>query len=310
MKTHEEALKIARVALGVQLDALLGKAGHLHNDDRRRYAENGIKAIDEALAQQSNEQVEPVALNQVYRCKIKSRSQINREIPREKQGWWADVSAGQKLLLRQAVQADIDRCSLNAAHSKNPADYMCETHTNGSLVSKIALEYMNPEQNVFAHPPVPTAQPKLQTCNCRWDGEVQVQQCTLHESHVDAVHEWAERAKTAEAKLKAQHKEPEKQPVGFVVDLYNNVNTPSLPPTPTVAWLNGNPKIGQVLYADNLPQFKLTDKMVHAAARALSDAHADSCEVDKDDHWKMYGDVYNDDARIALEAALSVKENA
>ena len=48
---------------------------------------------------------------------------------------------------------------------------------------------------LYTHPPVPyvveprTAQPKLQTCNCRWDGEVQVQQCTLHESHVDAVHE-------------------------------------------------------------------------------------------------------------------------
>jgi hypothetical protein len=92
----------------------------------------------------------PVMLHQVYRCKIKLRSQINKEIPREKQGWWADISAGQKLLLRQAVQADIDRCSLNDSHSKDPTDYMCEPQTNGSLVSKIALEYMNPEQNVFA----------------------------------------------------------------------------------------------------------------------------------------------------------------
>ena len=47
------------------------------------------------------------------------------------------------------------------------------------------------------------AEPTLQTCNCRWDGEVQVQQCTLHEAHVDAIHEWAERAKTAEKKLAA-----------------------------------------------------------------------------------------------------------
>ena len=51
MTKQIEALKLARTALGVQLDALLGKAGHLRNDDRRRYAENGIKAIDEALAQ-------------------------------------------------------------------------------------------------------------------------------------------------------------------------------------------------------------------------------------------------------------------
>ena len=47
------------------------------------------------------------------------------------------------------------------------------------------------------------AEPTLQTCNCRWDGEVQVQQCTLHEAHVDAIHEWAGRAKTAEKKLAA-----------------------------------------------------------------------------------------------------------
>ena len=51
------------------------------------------------------------------------------------------------------------------------------------------------------------AEPVLQTCNCRWDGEVQVQQCTLHEAHIDAIHEWAERAKVAERKL-AQQAEP------------------------------------------------------------------------------------------------------
>lgn len=43
-----------------------------------------------------------------------------------------------------------------------------------------------------------------QTCNCRWVGDVQTQQCTLHEAHVDAIHEWAERAKTAEAALAQQ----------------------------------------------------------------------------------------------------------
>lgn len=90
---------------------------------------------------------------QVYRCKIKSRKQIDKEIPREQQGWWADVAAGQKLLLRQAVQSDIDRCTLGGKRSRNPGDYMCETHTNGSLVSKVALEYMNPEENVFAAAP-------------------------------------------------------------------------------------------------------------------------------------------------------------
>ena len=47
------------------------------------------------------------------------------------------------------------------------------------------------------------AEPVLQTCNCRWDGEMQMQQCTLHEAHVDAIKEWAQRAKFAEKKLAA-----------------------------------------------------------------------------------------------------------
>ena len=46
--------------------------------------------------------------------------------------------------------------------------------------------------------------PAQQTCNCRWEGDTQVQQCTLHKAHVDAIHEWAERAKAAEAELKEQ----------------------------------------------------------------------------------------------------------
>jgi hypothetical protein len=58
------------------------------------------------------------------------------------------------------------------------------------------------------------AAPMHQTCNCRWDGEVQVQQCTLHQAHVDAIHEWAERAKAAEAKLAAQ-RAPAQEPLSF-----------------------------------------------------------------------------------------------
>ena len=56
----------------------------------------------------------------------------------------------------------------------------------------------------------PPAQPerKLTTCNCRWDGDVQVQQCTLHESHIAAIRDWAERAKTAEKRLAETSPQP------------------------------------------------------------------------------------------------------
>ena len=87
---------------------------------------------------------------QVYRCKIKSHEQIMLEIPREQQGWWADVAADQLIRLRQATHADVARCTLGPERSHNPDDYMCETFSSGALVSKAALEYMNPEQNVFA----------------------------------------------------------------------------------------------------------------------------------------------------------------
>ncbi len=125
----------------------------VYSADQMRAYVDADRAVLAAAPQQ--EVQEPTTFHQVYRCKIKSRKQIDKEIPREQQGWWADVSAGQTLLLRQAVQSDLDRCTLGGKRSKNPDDYMCETHTSGSLVSKIALEYMNPVQNVFAS----TAQP-------------------------------------------------------------------------------------------------------------------------------------------------------
>jgi hypothetical protein len=57
----------------------------------------------------------------------------------------------------------------------------------------------------------------VQTCNCRWVGDVQTQQCTLHEAHVDAIHEWAERAKAAEAKLAAlELEQQEQEPVAWL----------------------------------------------------------------------------------------------
>ena len=52
----------------------------------------------------------------------------------------------------------------------------------------------------------------LTGCNCRWQGGTQVEWCELHLAHKDAIHEWAQRAKAAEAALKAT---PE--PVGEVV---------------------------------------------------------------------------------------------
>jgi len=56
-------------------------------------------------------------------------------------------------------------------------------------------------------PAAPVQEPVFKPCSCRWKGEEQVQQCTLHAAHIEAIHEWAERAKTAEAKLKEKTNE-------------------------------------------------------------------------------------------------------
>jgi hypothetical protein len=52
----------------------------------------------------------------------------------------------------------------------------------------------------------------------------------------------------------------------------------------------------------------LTDDMVVAAARALNKAHCQACNVDEEDSWKVYGNDYLHDARIALTAAHGIKE--
>lgn len=78
-----------------------------------------------------------------------------------------------------------------------------EDQADGDAFVKRAAEVLD---LLASAPPAPQA---LTTCNCRWDGETQVQQCTLHEAHVDAIHEWAERAKTAEEKLLAPQAKPQ-----------------------------------------------------------------------------------------------------
>ena len=54
----------------------------------------------------------------------------------------------------------------------------------------------------------------------------------------------------------------------------------------------------------------LTDKMVVAAARMLSDRQAAACNIDCGDMWKLHGNDFIDDARAALEAANGIKGDA
>lgn len=49
-----------------------------------------------------------------------------------------------------------------------------------------------------------------------------------------------------------------------------------------------------------------SEAMISAAARALANRSADVCNVDREHNWKMYSDVFIEDARAALTAAGAV----
>jgi hypothetical protein len=70
------------------------------------------------------------------------------------------------------------------------------------------------------------------------------------------------------------------------------------------------PKIGCVNHdcdkCKAVQQNPMTDEMVTAAARALNKRQAEACGVDKNDHWKFYGDDIKEDAKAALEAAHGI----
>jgi hypothetical protein len=46
-----------------------------------------------------------------------------------------------------------------------------------------------------------------------------------------------------------------------------------------------------------------SEAMISAAARALANRSADVCNVDREDNWKVYSNVFIEDARAALTAA-------
>jgi hypothetical protein len=81
---------------------------------------------------------------QLYRAKLKSRAQMERDIPRNELGWWHDVCPGETLKLRDATAADLARCFLREGTSRDPADYLCETFEGGCLVSRKAVKVLTP----------------------------------------------------------------------------------------------------------------------------------------------------------------------
>ncbi|WP_446903052.1 hypothetical protein [Burkholderia sp. YIM B11467] len=55
------------------------------------------------------------------------------------------------------------------------------------------------------------------------------------------------------------------------------------------------------------PRAEVTDAMIAAAAKTLSDRSADACNINRDDNWMIYGEQFQQDAMAALEAAEAAR---
>lgn len=89
--------------------------------------------------------------DQLYRAKLKTRREMERDIPRNELGWWHDVCPGQTLKLRDATAADLARCHLREGTSRDPADYLCEPFEGGCLVSRRAVKVLTPVSKGTSH---------------------------------------------------------------------------------------------------------------------------------------------------------------
>lgn len=75
-----------------------------------------------------------------YTAKLKTREQMERDIPRAQWGWWINVCPGETLQLRDATEEDLARCILEEGSSRNHEDYLCESKPeHGWLVLRDAV---------------------------------------------------------------------------------------------------------------------------------------------------------------------------
>lgn len=101
---------------------------------------NGDSRLQRLLEQLST----AIQQAQTYTAKLKTRKQMEADIPRDRLGWWHDVCAGKTLRnLRAATKEDLQRCCMKEGSSRNPDDYLCENIPSGSLVSREAIAQLS-----------------------------------------------------------------------------------------------------------------------------------------------------------------------
>ena len=102
-------------------------------------------------------------------------------------------------------------------------------------------------------------------------------------------------AREAITAIKEALAQPEQEPLAWMNDMGTHID------------LNVSGR-GTPLYTTPPQRKPLTDEMVVAAARVLSDRLAAACNVDCGDMWKLDVDYFIEGARAALEAAHGIKE--
>lgn len=79
----------------------------------------------------------------IFNCRMKTREQMEKEIPANQLSWWHDCLAGSIVTLREATEADVKDRWMRKGQSRNPKDYLVELHQNGGLVLKKAILHID-----------------------------------------------------------------------------------------------------------------------------------------------------------------------
>lgn len=81
-----------------------------------------------------------LAKSKVFVCEMKSRAEMEKDIPSNLLGWWHDCLPGKTVELRQATDEDMKRCWIRFSAPRNASAYMIELHERGCLILKKAIK--------------------------------------------------------------------------------------------------------------------------------------------------------------------------
>jgi hypothetical protein len=184
--TKDEALDLALEALGKSDGFLYNWHENATDDEADAYA----------TARQLNEKA-ITAIKQARSAPVQEALTWYEgapPFPQDQEWFIAETIYGDRVVLRSLDEG-----------REHKGNYAFKTADQTYMKQEIVKRWMQFPDCEYLPPaaqPAPVQEPVFKPCSCRWKGEEQVQQCTLHAAHIEAIHEWAERAKTAEAKLK------------------------------------------------------------------------------------------------------------